>query len=207
MMEQIHCSSYVGLFHTKNEWVSQLCIHRRHCRWQGYTVNEEDVSHTHTLGLAQLLHTITKNTNTYKILGVYRHATQRPIQIPKTYDIIFFFFATQCSVFSSISNVEQISSQRMCVCFFLFFSTLYTFLITSRSRMAYISLMVEQKFNQHTAIRKKIFLIFPQSITCNLTKCRKFNTNIICRRFVLFQYDSNKILQASVPFWFYFIII
>ena len=94
-----------------------------------------------------------------------------------------FFCATQCSVFSSISNVEQISSQRMYVCFFLFFSTLYTFLITSRSRMAYISLMVEQKFNQHTAIRKKIFRIFPQSLTYNFTKCRKFHHNIMRSRF------------------------
>ena len=98
MMEQIHCSSYAGFFYTNNEWVLYPCTHRRHCRWQGYTVNEEDVSHTHTLGLAQLLHTITKNTNTYKILGVYRHATQRPIQRPKTYDIIFFLRDTVFSI-------------------------------------------------------------------------------------------------------------
>ena len=72
-----------------------------------------------------------------------------------------FWCTMQTWVFGS-SNVEQISSQRMYVRFFLFFSTLYTFLITSRSRMAYISLMVQQKFDQHTAIRKKIFRIFPR---------------------------------------------
>ena len=172
---------------------------RRHCRWQGYTVNEEDVSHTHTPGLAQPLHTITKNTNTYKILGVYRHATQRPIQRPKTYDIIFFFCATQCSVFSSISNVEQISSRRMYVCFFLFFSTLYTFLITSRSRMAYISLMVEQKFNQHTSIQK-IFLFIFNYLRPIFTKCHKFSHNIISTTLYISNYISSIIFSMFKMF-------
>ena len=96
-----------------------------------------------------------------------------------------FFCATQCSVFSSISNVEQISSRRMYVCFFLFFSTLYTFLITSRSRMAYISLMVEQKFNHYTSIQK-IFLFIFNYLRPIFTKCHKFSHNIISMRSTLY---------------------
>ena len=155
---------------------------RRHCRWQGYTVNEEDVSHTHTLPDQPSLYTPLPRTPTHTKYQEFIDTLHRGPYKDQRRMISSFFCATQCSVFSSISNVEQISSRRMYVCFFLFFSTLYTFLITSRSRMAYISLMVEQKFNQHTSIQK-IFLFIFNYLRPIFTKCHKFSHNIISRHF------------------------